>query len=149
MTTGWPPGLLQDDCRKLSKWFASRPEARYLVRRNLMTDCTPAQARELADTPLHKSIEPLRNAVRSLANQVEALTADRDSWANQVSDRIDDALKFAAERDALKADAARYHWLKAQDNDNFCFAIVKNPHFDCYASGELDAAIDHAMKDPK
>lgn len=30
--TGWPPGLLQDDCKPLSRWFASKPEARYLVR---------------------------------------------------------------------------------------------------------------------
>jgi hypothetical protein len=32
MMTGWPPGLLQDDCSGLSRWFASRPDARYLVR---------------------------------------------------------------------------------------------------------------------
>lgn len=25
--TGWPPGMLQDDCRELSKWFASRLNA--------------------------------------------------------------------------------------------------------------------------
>ena len=30
--TGWPPGLLQDDCRKLSNWFASKPDARKMVR---------------------------------------------------------------------------------------------------------------------
>lgn len=30
--TGWPPGLLQDDCSGLSKWFASRIDARYIVR---------------------------------------------------------------------------------------------------------------------
>jgi hypothetical protein len=30
--TGWPPGLLQDDCSKLSRWFASRPDARYQIR---------------------------------------------------------------------------------------------------------------------
>lgn len=33
--TGWPPGLLQDDSRKLSKWFASRPDALYVLRENL------------------------------------------------------------------------------------------------------------------
>lgn len=33
--TGWPPGLLQDDNRKLSKWFASRPDALYVLRKNL------------------------------------------------------------------------------------------------------------------
>lgn len=33
--TGWPPGLLQDDSRKLSKWFASRPDALYVLKKNL------------------------------------------------------------------------------------------------------------------
>lgn len=32
-TTGWPPGLLQDDSRKLSDWFASRIDARHTVRK--------------------------------------------------------------------------------------------------------------------
>lgn len=48
MTTGWPPGLLQDDSRKLSDWFASRIDARWTVRqvcaeieRNRMTDKQP------------------------------------------------------------------------------------------------------------
>jgi hypothetical protein len=31
--TGRPPGLLQDDCRKLSKWLAGRLDARAVVRR--------------------------------------------------------------------------------------------------------------------
>lgn len=31
--TGWPPGLLQDDSRELSQWFASRPGARELADR--------------------------------------------------------------------------------------------------------------------
>jgi hypothetical protein len=30
--TGWPPGLLQDDCRPLFRWFASRIDARWVVR---------------------------------------------------------------------------------------------------------------------
>jgi hypothetical protein len=34
--TGWPaPELAQDDCRGLFRWFASRPDARRLVRINL------------------------------------------------------------------------------------------------------------------
>lgn len=33
--TGWPPGLLQDDCAGLSKWLASRPDARRRVREAL------------------------------------------------------------------------------------------------------------------
>jgi hypothetical protein len=31
--TGSPPGLLQDDCRKLHRWFAGRVSARHDVRR--------------------------------------------------------------------------------------------------------------------
>ena len=31
-TTGWQPGMLQDDDRKLSRWLASRPGARRQVR---------------------------------------------------------------------------------------------------------------------
>jgi hypothetical protein len=30
--TGYPAGLLQDDHTKLSKWFASKPDARMIVR---------------------------------------------------------------------------------------------------------------------
>ena len=36
-----------------------------------MTQYTLAQARELADAPLHMSVEPLRAALRSLADQLE------------------------------------------------------------------------------
>lgn len=31
--TGWPSMLLQDDDRKLFQWFASRPDARYVLRK--------------------------------------------------------------------------------------------------------------------
>jgi len=30
--TGWPPGMLQDDCKGLSQWLASKPDARRRVR---------------------------------------------------------------------------------------------------------------------
>ena len=33
--TGYPAGLLQDDDSGLSKWFASKPDARYIVRKNI------------------------------------------------------------------------------------------------------------------
>lgn len=33
--TGWPPGLLQDDCAGLSRWLATRPDARRRVREAL------------------------------------------------------------------------------------------------------------------
>ncbi len=33
--TGYPAGLLQDDDAQLSKWFASKPDARYIVKKNI------------------------------------------------------------------------------------------------------------------
>lgn len=29
VVTGWPPGLLQDDCPKLTAWFTSKVDAKY------------------------------------------------------------------------------------------------------------------------
>ena len=42
--TGWPPGLLQDDCRGLSKWLASQPDARRRVREAVAALEQPEQA---------------------------------------------------------------------------------------------------------
>lgn len=39
--TGWPPGLLQDDCKGLSKWLSKQPDARRRVREALAEQ--PAQ----------------------------------------------------------------------------------------------------------
>lgn len=62
---------------------------------------TPQEARELAehyaDTSLAKS------TLRSLASQVEALTAELESW--RFTNRIDELQRA---HDAYKADAARY-----------------------------------------
>ena len=46
MTTGWPPGLLQDDERKLSRWLASRPDALYQLRKKMTQEDIIAMARE-------------------------------------------------------------------------------------------------------
>jgi hypothetical protein len=46
MTTGWPPGLLQDDERKLSRWLASRPDALYQLRKNMKQEDIIRMARE-------------------------------------------------------------------------------------------------------
>lgn len=61
-----------------------------------------------------------------------------------------DALEAQArEIEGLRKDAARYRWLRAQDNEDFEFAVVKNPHFDVFESPEeLDAAIDAAKGAP-
>lgn len=67
-------------------------------------------------------------ALRSLADQVEYLTSDRDVWKARAEHaylerdqwevdyneaRLDREL-LIRERDALKADAARYQWLRAR-----------------------------------
>lgn len=85
MTTGWPPGLLQDDSRKLSDWFASRIDARWTVRqvcaeieRNRMTDKQP-EALALADEllePMEGFPEPTtleKNAAALLRTQHAAI----------------------------------------------------------------------------
>lgn len=54
--------------------------------------------------------------------------------------------RLRAEVEALRKDAERYRWLRIQDSEDFEFAVVKNPHFDVYASAvELDSAIDAAI----
>ncbi len=50
MKTGWPPGLLQDDDRKLSRWLASRPDAKYQLRKNIMKEDIIKMAREAGVT---------------------------------------------------------------------------------------------------
>jgi len=61
--TGAPPGLLQDDCRKLHKWFASRLDARHVIRKNfgdpmteaLRVDATPTGSKATAVAALRRS----------------------------------------------------------------------------------------------
>lgn len=52
--TGFPPGLLQDDSRSLSRWFASRLDARRVVRE---------VCREMQEG-LHKQCPPCHNDCR-------------------------------------------------------------------------------------
>lgn len=44
--TGWPPGLLQDDSRELSRWLASKPDARRRVRETCADIARARQVRE-------------------------------------------------------------------------------------------------------
>lgn len=48
--TGWPPGLLQDDCRGLSKWLASRPDARQRLREALAEPQEPLSHEQIEVT---------------------------------------------------------------------------------------------------
>ena len=51
--TGHPPGLLQDDCRKLSKWLASRMNARQEVREAC---ALIAQEKTMSDKPTEQTV---------------------------------------------------------------------------------------------
>lgn len=52
--TGWPPGLLQDDCKHLSKWLAGRPGARYVLQGVLEELRTPGIPRPPATPGGHR-----------------------------------------------------------------------------------------------
>ena len=58
--TGWPPGLLQDDCKGLSRWLASRLDAREVLRRSLREaldrSTEIARARAKADRERYEQI---------------------------------------------------------------------------------------------
>jgi hypothetical protein len=72
---------------------------------------------------------------------------DGETWMAWVNDD-DKRIVFAHPTPDDAKDAARYRWLREQDDDDFCFAVVKNAHFDLHESPEaLDAAIDRAMQD--
>lgn len=68
---------------------------------------TPEQAYGLANMWEGIATPPC-NALRSLAMQVESLTAANLEWMQH-------SVKSTAERDALKADAERYRWLCKSD----------------------------------
>ena len=61
--------------------------------------------------------------------------------------------RLTAERDALRADAERYRWLRAQHWDESPLAVVcapkaaVKPGHDCPSLGRLDDAIDAALKE--
>jgi len=47
MKTGWAPGMLQDDCRELSKWLSTRVDSRH-VARQAAKEIEMSRAEELA-----------------------------------------------------------------------------------------------------
>ena len=129
-----------------------------------MTNCTPAQARQLAKK-LSCGLEryaPLTESLHSLADQVEVLTAKNVAMSNASLDLLNanDVLRderniLRAERDVLVAAAARYLWMY----DRFIGAdfdwnesgtqvlVIEWPGGPVY--GDLDITIEGAMKEPK
>ena len=74
--------------------------------------------------------------ILALLAEIQSLTEERTAW------------RTTAEN--AEKDAERYRFLREQDDEDFCFSVVKNPHFDVFESGQqLDAAIDAAMKEEK
>jgi hypothetical protein len=63
--------------------------------------------REVQDAALANLRADLREAVTIRDAELDRLRAEAASWEQQAQDRTDDALKFAAERDALKAEINR------------------------------------------
>ena len=96
-----------------------------------------------------------RLAVKAAA-ALRELVADRDSWEQQASDRIDDVLEQAdraeraeAERDALRADAERYRFLRQYSSTDFYGAVQDATGRFPDSDEDADAAIDAAIAQEK
>lgn len=83
--TGWPPGMLQDDDRRLSRWLASRLGARHQVRKNIMemNDKQPDALRlaEALETDYYADVR-----VTQAADELRRLHAEVDRLTKSVAD---------------------------------------------------------------
>ena len=71
LKTGWPPALLQDDDRKLHKWFASLLDAREVVRKV----CTEIERKKMKIVVYSKDNCPACTALKArLTKEGEAFT---------------------------------------------------------------------------
>lgn len=98
---------------------------------------------------LEDPIEPPSFAGFEAAAAIRALVADRDSWERQASDRVNDALQFALERDAARAECDRLRELLAESRDDVAEVArqqVKRRWVEYYA--ELLDRIDRALQPP-
>lgn len=120
-----------------------------------MSIYTPEQARELASIHDDISLNGLSNTgqlLRSLADQINALTVERDALHIKLDAACNVICDIGGElREpeiievvALKADAARYRQLRRGQQ-----LSVINGIGDVLSAEGLDAAIDLAMKEPK
>lgn len=132
-----------------------------------MTDCTPTQARELSERLDDLDLTGGRegaHALRSLANQVEALTAENANIlraslysADIATQAMEDVKTLTADRDALKADAARLDFLQSQGSFVMgwtCRHSTTGRGYRLHQTADSSSAtprlaIDAAMKDQK
>lgn len=89
-TTGWPPGLLQDDCKKLSQWFASRIDARHVVRQ---------VCREIRQKRMEKEMSDKQPEALLIADQCDE---SAKLWANEVRTRRQAAALLRAQHTEIE-----------------------------------------------
>lgn len=108
------------------------PESAGVASEQVATSLTPTQIDDIINA----------GGYRNAAGGIYETSVYR--FATDIQAAIKNATQPAVPEDVAR-DAERYRWLREQDNDDFCFAVVKNPHFDVYEPGaDLDAAIDAA-----
>lgn len=97
MITGWPPGMLQDDCRGLSKWLSNRPGDMRHIGSTMTHPALPARFDVWKETDDEAGPWSRPDYDVFTAEQMHAyLDTDR---AQRVVPKIDAA--FAAELDAI------------------------------------------------
>lgn len=117
-----------------------------------------AMAKELRDISIALQ-DPAENNVRTsvervlaLRERVERAEGEARLWLSEynrlrqeIADATERCVAHLAERDALRADAERYRWLRAAQSQTARNWIVINNR-NMYGEHELDAAIDAARK---
>ena len=120
-----------------------------------MTHTTPEMARELAEVCAHEYVSnpDAPNALRSLADQLEALKAEQAVLVTRwkANEDVQEIIikELTAKRDAYKLDAERHRWFaKIATSGEFDRAEKAFAHFndvDSCTKEELDLAIDTAI----
>lgn len=104
---------------------------------------------------LIKRLRPGVECAPWVIEEVEKLTAERDGlknelalWANPNRSVIREMAALIQERDALKADAERYRWLREQCQpcNNLTIATASSFGLEPWSGDDPDSEIDAAMK---
>jgi len=117
--TGWPPGLLQDDCKGLSKWLANKPDAKRRVREALdkkrpqncgtgycsCIECVMEPAQEPAPRRDAMVANLVREGInkhkaRELADHFVGLTT-APAWVSLTDEEIDDIYQGVGRNDLM------------------------------------------------
>lgn len=93
--------------------------------------------------------------IKSLTAGNEALKRGIECYSIELADDVVQIERLTAERDALKADAARYQWLRSQHWSDNTIAAVRHPNdaiklgHDSPSKERLDELIDAAIQGAK